>query len=65
MQTSPELVEILFHPLALAFREPYHWSGRVDLGAINLLVEVHTDAGIAGYKECIATPPGPSLPGLA
>ena len=57
MQTSPKIKDILFRPLALAFREPYHWAGRVDLGAVNLLVEVHTDAGITGYGECIAARP--------
>jgi muconate cycloisomerase len=44
-------------PLALAFRQPYHWAGRVDLGAVNVLVEVHTDDGLIGYGECIASRP--------
>ena len=57
MQPSLKIVDILFHPLALAVREPYHWAGRVDLGAVNLLAEVRTDAGITGYGECIATRP--------
>lgn len=44
-------------PLALRFREPYHWAGRVDYGAVNLLVEVETDEGISGYGETTAARP--------
>ncbi len=44
-------------PLALAFKEPYHWAGRVDYGAVNVLVEVGTDEGIAGYGESTAARP--------
>jgi muconate cycloisomerase len=41
-------------PLALAFKEPYHWAGRVDFGATVVLVEVETDAGITGVGESTA-----------
>jgi len=41
-------------PLALAFKEPYHWSGRVDYGAATALVEVETDEGITGTGESTA-----------
>ena len=41
-------------PLALRFREPYHWAGRVDYGAALLLVEVETDTGLVGLGESTA-----------
>jgi L-alanine-DL-glutamate epimerase-like enolase superfamily enzyme len=44
-------------PLALKFTEPYHWAGRVDYGAVSLLIEVETDAGITGYGETTAARP--------
>lgn len=44
-------------PLVLAFREPYHWAGRVDYGAVNVLIEVGTDEGITGYGESTAARP--------
>ena len=44
-------------PLALRFKEPYHWAGRVDYGAVNLLVEVETDEEISGYGETVAARP--------
>lgn len=47
-------------PLALKFKEPYHWAGRVDTGAVNLLVEVETDEGICGYGETTAGRPADS-----
>jgi len=51
------IVEIHLRSLALALKEPYHWAGRVDYGAVNLLVEVVTDEGITGYGEVIAARP--------
>ena len=41
-------------PLALPFREPYHWAGRVDHGAAVVLVQVETDEGIGGLGESTA-----------
>ena len=41
-------------PLALAFKEPYHWAGRVDYGAAVVLVEVQTDEGVGGVGESTA-----------
>lgn len=38
-------------PLALAFKEPYHWAGRVDYGAATVLIEVETNAGLTGIGE--------------
>lgn len=52
-----KMTEIRLHPLALAFRQPYHWAGRVDLGAVNVLVEVATDAGLVGIGETTAGRP--------
>ncbi|MHB9150441.1 MAG: mandelate racemase/muconate lactonizing enzyme family protein [Thermoleophilia bacterium] len=48
-------------PLFLPFKVPYHWAGRLDLGAHLALVEVSTDAGYTGYGESVA---GPSLAGV-
>ncbi len=44
-------------PLALPFREPYHWAGRVDYGASVVLVEVQTDEGLTGIGESTAAFP--------
>ena len=44
-------------PLALAFREPYHWAGRVDRAAAVVLVEVETDQGLTGVGESVAAFP--------
>ncbi len=41
-------------PLAVRFKEPYHWAGRVDYGAALVLVEVETDSGLRGIGECTA-----------
>lgn len=57
MENLLRIAEIRLRPLALAFKEPYHWAGRVDYGAANLLVEVLTDEGITGYGEVIAARP--------
>ena len=44
-------------PLALPFKEPYHWAGRVDYGASVVLVEVETDEGLTGVGESTAAFP--------
>ena len=44
-------------PLALAFKEPYHWAGRVDHAAAVVLVEVETDEGLVGIGESAAAFP--------
>jgi muconate cycloisomerase len=44
-------------PLALAFKEPYHWAGRVDYAAAVVLVEVETDDGLVGVGESVAAFP--------
>ncbi|MEI6727932.1 MAG: enolase C-terminal domain-like protein, partial [Actinomycetes bacterium] len=42
-------------PLFLAFKQLYHWAGRVDHGSAVVLVEVETDAGITGIGESTAS----------
>jgi L-alanine-DL-glutamate epimerase-like enolase superfamily enzyme len=52
-------------PLSLAFKEPYHWAGRVDYGASVVLVELRTDAGVEGVGESLAAlDAGATLAGL-
>ena len=41
-------------PLAIPFRQAYHWSHGTSGGTSTILVEVHTDAGAVGYGECLA-----------
>lgn len=48
------IAEVTTTPLALPFREPYHWAGRVDYGACVVLVEVRTDDGPIGIGESTA-----------
>ena len=43
--------------LALAFKEPYHWAGRVDHAAAVVLVEVETDDGVVGIGESVSAFP--------
>jgi muconate cycloisomerase len=44
-------------PLALAYKEPYHWAGRVDYAAAVVLVEVETDDGLVGVGESVSAFP--------
>jgi L-alanine-DL-glutamate epimerase-like enolase superfamily enzyme len=44
-------------PLALAFKEPYHWAGRVDHAAAVVLVEVETDDGLVGVGDSVSAFP--------
>jgi L-alanine-DL-glutamate epimerase-like enolase superfamily enzyme len=52
-----KIADIKTTPLALAFREPYHWAGRVDSAAGVVLVEVTTDDGLVGVGESVAAFP--------
>ena len=52
-----KIARIQTTPLALAFREPYHWAGRVDHAAAVVLVEVETDDGLVGIGESVAAFP--------
>ena len=49
-----KITRIKTTPLALPFKEPYHWAGRVDLGAAVVLVQVETDEGLSGVGESTA-----------
>ncbi len=52
-----KIASIKTTPLALAFKEPYHWAGRVDQAAGVVLVEVETDDGLLGIGESVAAFP--------
>jgi L-alanine-DL-glutamate epimerase-like enolase superfamily enzyme len=47
-----EAVEIT--PLAVPLKRPMIWAGGRDEHAVQLLVEIHTDAGLTGIGECMA-----------
>ena len=49
-----KIARIQTTPLALAFKKPYHWAGRVDHAAAVVLVEVETDDGLLGIGESVA-----------
>src|SRR5271157_2181139 len=51
---SMKITGIRTTPLALAFKEPYHWAGRVDYGMSVVLIEVQTDDGLTGVGESTA-----------
>ena len=51
-----KISEIVTTPLWIPYKQPYHWAQGVTLGAGVILVEVHTDEGVIGYGESIATP---------
>ena len=52
-----KIASIKTTPLALAFKEPYYWAGRVDHAAAVVLVEVETDDGLVGIGESVAAFP--------
>jgi muconate cycloisomerase len=52
-----KISSIRARPLALSFKEPYHWAGRVDYGSVSLFIEVETDQGVTGYGEIAASRP--------
>jgi len=52
-----KIARIQTTPLALVFKEPYHWAGRVDHAAAVVLVEVETDDGLVGIGESVAAFP--------
>ena len=51
-----KISEIITTPLLIPYKKPYHWAQGVIQGAEVILVEVHTDTGLVGYGESIATP---------
>ena len=48
-------------PLLVPYKKPFHWAQGITHSAGVLLVEVHTDDGIVGIGECIATPSAEAL----
>ena len=52
-----KISKITLKPLFLTFKEPYHWSGRVDYGVSVILTRVETDEGLAGHGESTAAFP--------
>ncbi|MBN2205630.1 MAG: mandelate racemase/muconate lactonizing enzyme family protein [Thermoleophilia bacterium] len=56
-ESGMRIAAIRTTPLALAFKEPYHWAGRVDDGAGVVLVEVETEGGLTGVGESVAALP--------
>lgn len=51
-----KIAEISTTALLVPYREPYYWAQGVIHGAGVLLIEVHSDHGLTGYGESIATP---------
>ncbi|SAL80743.1 galactonate dehydratase [Caballeronia arvi] len=51
-----KIVDIKTTPLLIPYTRPYYWAHGVIRGASVILVEVHTDEGIVGYGESIASP---------
>ena len=51
-----KISEIVTTPLWIPYEQPFHWSQGVTHGAEVIMVEVHTDEGVVGYGESIATP---------
>jgi muconate cycloisomerase len=49
--TLGKIAQIRLTPLGLRFQVPYHWAGRLDLGASAVLIEVKTDQGLVGIAE--------------
>ena len=45
----------------MPYKKPFHWAQGITHSAGVLLVEVHTDDGIVGIGECIATPSAEAL----
>jgi len=56
-ESGMRIAAIRTTPLALAFKQPYHWAGRVDHGAGVVLVEVETEDGLTGVGESVAALP--------
>ena len=51
-----KITEVRTKPLFIPYVRPYHWAQGVIHGASVVLVEVHTDDGVVGYGESIASP---------
>jgi len=51
-----KITQIKTTPLLVPYKKPYHWAQGIIHGAGVILVEVHTDEGLIGIGESIATP---------
>lgn len=51
-----KITEIKTTPLLVPYSQPYYWSQGVVHGACVILVEVHTETGVVGFGESIASP---------
>jgi len=51
-----KISEVVTTPLWIPYVQPFHWSDDVTHGAEVIMVEVHTDEGVTGYGESIASP---------
>ena len=51
-----KITEVRTRPLLVPYTRPYHWAQGVIDGALVILVEIDTDAGLTGYGESIGTP---------
>jgi L-alanine-DL-glutamate epimerase-like enolase superfamily enzyme len=56
-----KIVDIKATPLLIPYTRPYYWAQGVIQGASVILVEVHTDDGLVGYGESIASPSPTSI----
>ncbi len=56
-----KITEIRTTPLLVPYIKPYYWAQGVIDGAAVILVEIHTDEGIVGYGESVATPSGGAI----
>jgi L-alanine-DL-glutamate epimerase-like enolase superfamily enzyme len=50
-----KITEIRTHKLSIPHRGNYHWNFGAPAGTNNVLVEVHTDAGIVGYGDALGS----------
>ena len=51
-----KISKIVTTPLLVPYQKPYYWAQGIIYGAAVILVEVHTDEGLIGYGESVATP---------
>lgn len=51
-----KITDVVTTPLLIPYKKPYYWAQGITHGAAVVLVEVHTDQGVTGYGESIASP---------
>lgn len=59
-----KITKIVTTPLLVPYAAPYYWAQGVIEGAGVILVEVHTDTGVTGYGESVATPSAAAIQGF-